>query len=60
MNDVQQGGFIQTIMIILCLMPQNDWLNYHELLSWGIYRNTINLCLRLDSIHGLWGTKEKA
>ena len=27
------------VRIILCLMPQNDWLNYNAPLSWGIYRN---------------------
>lgn len=27
------------VRILLCLMPQNDWLNYHAPLSWGIFRN---------------------
>lgn len=27
------------VRIVLCMMPQNDWLNYHAPLSWGIYRN---------------------
>lgn len=25
--------------IALCLFPQNDWLAFHQPLSWGIYRN---------------------
>lgn len=25
--------------VILCLMPQNDWLSYQTPLDWGIYRN---------------------
>lgn len=27
------------IRVALCLFPQNDWLNYHAPVSWGIYRN---------------------
>lgn len=27
------------IRIALTLLPQNDWLNYNQPLSWGIYRN---------------------
>lgn len=27
------------VRIVLCLFPQNDWLNYNQPLSWGIYRN---------------------
>jgi len=27
------------IRIVLCLFPQNDWLNYYASVSWGIYRN---------------------
>lgn len=27
------------IRIILCLCPQNDWLNHNAPVSWGIYRN---------------------
>lgn len=27
------------IRIVLCLFPQNDWLNYYAPVSWGIYRN---------------------
>lgn len=27
------------IRIGLCLFPQNEWLNYHAPVSWGIYRN---------------------
>ncbi len=30
---------LATIRIILCLFPQNDWLSYHQPLSWGVYRN---------------------
>lgn len=30
---------IAAIRIILCLMPQNDWLSAAPPLSWGIYRN---------------------
>lgn len=25
--------------IALCLLPQNEWLNYNSPISWGIYRN---------------------
>ena len=28
------------VRILLCMMPQNDWLSAHAPLSWGIYRNT--------------------
>lgn len=27
------------VRILLCLCPQNEWLNYQAPLSWGIYRN---------------------
>lgn len=27
------------VRIVLCLMPQNQWLSYDAPLSWGIYRN---------------------
>lgn len=27
------------IRITLCMFPQNQWLNYHAPISWGIYRN---------------------
>lgn len=27
------------VRITLCFFPQNDWLNYHAPVSWGIYRN---------------------
>ncbi len=27
------------VRIILCLFPQNDWLNYNQPLNWAIYRN---------------------
>lgn len=27
------------LRIILCLLPQNQWLNYNSPVSWGIYRN---------------------
>lgn len=30
---------LAAIRIILCLMPQNDWLSASSPLSWGIYRN---------------------
>lgn len=30
---------LAVLRILLCLMPANDWLNYHAPLSWGIYRN---------------------
>ena len=30
---------LAAIRIILCLMPQNDWLSAASPLSWGIYRN---------------------
>jgi hypothetical protein len=31
--------FLAFVRIILVLFPQNDWLNYNQPLSWGIYRN---------------------
>lgn len=30
---------LSIIRIILCLFPQNDWLNYNQPLNWAIYRN---------------------
>ncbi len=27
------------IRVVLCLFPQNEWLNYFAPVSWGIYRN---------------------
>lgn len=30
---------LAVVRIALCLFPQNDWLNYHAPVSWGIYRN---------------------
>ncbi|MGL4798485.1 MAG: hypothetical protein ACRCWY_03660 [Cellulosilyticaceae bacterium] len=27
------------IRIIICLFPQNEWLNYYAPVSWGVYRN---------------------
>ena len=30
---------LAAIRIILCLMPQNDWLSTDSPISWGIYRN---------------------
>ncbi len=30
---------LAALRIILCLFPQNDWLNYNAPVSWGIYRN---------------------
>lgn len=27
------------VRIILCFLPQNEWLNYNSPVSWGIYRN---------------------
>ena len=27
------------IRILICFLPQNDWLNYFQPVSWGIYRN---------------------
>ena len=27
------------LRIVLCMMPQNDWLSADAPLSWGIYRN---------------------
>lgn len=30
---------LAAVRILLCLMPQNDWLNYQAPISWGIYRN---------------------
>lgn len=32
-------GILAGVRIILCCFPQNDWLNYHAPLSWGIWRN---------------------
>ena len=30
---------LSTARVILCMMPQNQWLTNHSPLSWGIYRN---------------------
>lgn len=30
---------LAAVRILLCAMPQNQWLNYNAPLSWGIYRN---------------------
>ncbi|SHH59175.1 hypothetical protein SAMN02745196_00886 [Clostridium collagenovorans DSM 3089] len=30
---------LAAVRIILCLFPQNEWLNYHSPVSWGVYRN---------------------
>ena len=30
---------LATIRVILCMMPQNQWLTDHSPLIWGIYRN---------------------
>lgn len=30
---------LAAVRVALCLFPQNDWLNYHAPISWGIYRN---------------------
>lgn len=30
---------LAAVRVILCLFPQNDWLSYHQPLSWGILRN---------------------
>lgn len=30
---------LAVVRIILCLFPQNDWLNYNQPLNWSIYRN---------------------
>lgn len=30
---------LAAVRVALCLFPQNDWLAYHQPLSWGIYRN---------------------
>lgn len=30
---------LSIIRIVLCLFPQNEWLNYYAPVSWGIYRN---------------------
>lgn len=30
---------LAVLRIALCLLPQNDWLNYDAPLEWGIYRN---------------------
>ena len=27
------------VRIVLCLLPQNEWLNYNAPVSWGVYRN---------------------
>lgn len=31
--------FLALLRIVICLFPQNEWLNYRQPLSWGIYRN---------------------
>jgi len=30
---------LSIIRIALCLLPQNEWLNYYAPVAWGIYRN---------------------
>ena len=30
---------LAAVRVALCLFPQNDWLSYHQPLSWGIWRN---------------------
>ncbi|MCK8060348.1 MULTISPECIES: hypothetical protein [unclassified Fusibacter] len=30
---------LAVIRIVLCLFPQNDWFNFYQPVSWGIYRN---------------------
>lgn len=30
---------LAVVRIALCFFPQNEWLNYHAPVSWGIYRN---------------------
>lgn len=30
---------LAVVRILLCLFPQNEWLNYHSPVSWGVYRN---------------------
>lgn len=32
-------GILAASRIALCLLPQNDWLSYHQPLFWGIVRN---------------------
>lgn len=32
-------GLLAISRIALCLFPQNDWLNYQQPVTWGIYRN---------------------
>ncbi len=31
--------FLALLRIVICLFSQNEWLNYRQPLSWGIYRN---------------------
>ncbi len=30
---------LAVVRIALCLFPQNEWINFHSPISWGIYRN---------------------
>ena len=30
---------LSAVRVVLCMMPQNQWLTNHSPLSWGIYRN---------------------
>lgn len=30
---------LAAVRIVLCLFPQNEWVNYNAPVSWGIYRN---------------------
>ncbi len=30
---------LAVVRIVLCLFPQNEWLNYNQPLNWSIYRN---------------------
>lgn len=39
------------LRVVLCLLPQNEWLNYNAPLSWGIYRNLPFLIMGLVIIY---------
>lgn len=45
---------LAAVRIALCLFPQNDWLAYHQPLSWGILRNLPFALLGLVIIILFW------
>lgn len=42
---------LAAIRTLICLFPQNEWLNYNQPVSWGIYRNIPFLIMGLIIIY---------